>query len=480
MERDADNNPIIPSSSREAANVSHPQNDPEDDLPDPDPPCPQSSSSHELIAVSSSAPPLSPAPTTSSSHESIAAIEQPPPLTPILPISSSHKSITASAPPPPHPPPPPTVASLDSSILSDSRKKSKNKGTHNHMPIKMSAREHIRAAYEISENIHMDIIDEMMSRGQQETDKFFSTWNERIFQRDLGIEPCSIEAVLHARGRPATQPTKNRKVIQMEAAVITDAQYLAKIRDSKQPKKPAAKPRNKTKMNVESKIKGTKKATARATKGAKRKLPVEDKSDSTSVSSVCVTDANTSSDLSLRDFEEDEEEEIEPVRKKQRVENEELGDKNVTIQEIVERELQKKVEDKGEVPKGTKKGNSKGNTEIIAIEDADIGKYVAVYFSDPKPKYYWAKILKVFSNDASDPNDKVEVEYLRQHTLSSNPADRAWIEKTVQKEIEIVDTKLVLYGPVCASSSTKGSSLKFPDVLADKALRKMEDYKRHC
>ena len=104
---------------------------------------------------------------------------------------------------------------------------------------------------------------------------------------------------------------------------------------------------------------------------------------------------------------------------------------------------------------------------------------MAVYFSDPKARYYWAKILKVFSNDASGPNDKLEVEYLRQYTLSSNPADWTWIEKTAQKEIEIVGLELVLYGPVCPSSSTKGGLLKFPDVLADKALRNMKDHKRH-
>ena len=103
-------------------------------------------------------------------------------------------------------------------------------------------------------------------------------------------------------------------------------------------------------------------------------------SNSTYVSSICVTDANTSSNFSLRDFEEDEEKEREPISKKQRVENEELGDTNATIQEIGELELQMKVEYKGEVPKGTKRGNFEGNAENIAIEDADIGMYVAVFF----------------------------------------------------------------------------------------------------
>ena len=85
-ERDAENHPIIPSSSGEAANISHPQNDPEEDLPDPEPLSPRSSSSHESVPVSSLAPPL--APPTSSSRESIAAIEPPPPITPTLPTSS--------------------------------------------------------------------------------------------------------------------------------------------------------------------------------------------------------------------------------------------------------------------------------------------------------------------------------------------------------------------------------------------------------
>ena len=39
-----------------------------------------------------------------------------------------------------------------------------------------------------------------------------------------------------------------------------------------------------------------------------------------------------------------------------------------------------KVEYKREVPKGTKRENLEGNTENIAIEDADIGKFVAVFF----------------------------------------------------------------------------------------------------
>ena len=47
------------------------------------------------------------------------------------------------------------------------------------------------------------------------------------------------------------------------------------------------------------------------------------------------------------------------------------------------------------------------------IEDEDVGKYVAVYYTDPKAYYCWGQIRKVFSNDGESAVEKIEVDFLR-------------------------------------------------------------------
>ena len=52
------------------------------------------------------------------------------------------------------------------------------------------------------------------------------------------------------------------------------------------------------------------------------------------------------------------------------------------------------------------------NINFISIEDEDVGKYVAVYYTDPKPYYCWGQIRKVFSNDEESTVEKIEVDFL--------------------------------------------------------------------
>ena len=108
----------------------------------------------------------------------------------------------------------------------------------------------------------------------------------------------------------------------------------------------------------------------------------------------------------------------------------------------------------------------------VNIDDADISKYVAVAYTDPNYKYYWGKI-KVFSQDSDAKNDKVEIDFLRKRTIGANPADWDWVDKQGKlKEIEIIDTKHIIYGPLLPDF--KGRTMKFPDLKAMAALRELE------
>ncbi|XP_050705474.1 uncharacterized protein LOC126990869 [Eriocheir sinensis] len=105
------------------------------------------------------------------------------------------------------------------------------------------------------------------------------------------------------------------------------------------------------------------------------------------------------------------------------------------------------------------------------IEDADTYKYVAVYFSHPKPQYFWGKILKVFSSDEETEVTQVEVDFLQKKAISSDPSAWTWAEKTV-KEVLIIDTKFIVFGPLVPD--VKKNIFRFPDVQAMASLREFE------
>ena len=98
---------------------------------------------------------------------------------------------------------------------------------------------------------------------------------------------------------------------------------------------------------------------------------------------------------------------------------------------------------------------------LCSIDALDIGKYVAVFYTDPKPHYYWGKLTKVFATDKDTDVTEVEVDFLQKKTLSSDPSAWTWKDKKV-KEVLIVNTKFIVYGPVVPDS--KKDVLIFPDV----------------
>ena len=93
----------------------------------------------------------------------------------------------------------------------------------------------------------------------------------------------------------------------MESAVLTEEAYVKKCRET-------AKPKPKTPTGKSQRKKAEKR---KAIADSKRKLPVIENLDSTSVSSFQQTDVNTSSDLSSKDFESKLEESLEETKKEQ-------------------------------------------------------------------------------------------------------------------------------------------------------------------
>ena len=105
-------------------------------------------------------------------------------------------------------------------------------------------------------------------------------------------------------------------------------------------------------------------------------------------------------------------------------------------------------------------------------EDADTYKYVAVYFSHPKPHYFWGKILKVFSSDEETDVTQVEVDFLQKKTISSDPSAWTWAEKTL-KEVLIIDAKFIVFGLLLPD--VRKNIFRFPDVEAMASLREFEE-----
>ena len=132
----------------------------------------------------------------------------------------------------------------------------------------------------------------------------------------------------------------------------------------------------------------------------KRKLEMEAyDSSSTSVSSVSLDQRNTSSDISLEDFRFDDD----------------MGlTEEADTLATVPTDIPTAAADIETPPPVDK--TSKG-----LVNDNDIGKYVAIYYSDPRPCYYWGKITKVFSDDDETDINAVEVDFLKKKTITSDP-----------------------------------------------------------
>ena len=256
----------------------------------------------------------------------------------------------------------------------------------------------------------------------------------------------------------------------MSSSLITDEkcrQKIAEMNESKtKPRKKGA-PAQTEKSKKEAAKK--KEAPKKKTLGKKRKLEEEDEdSDSTVVSSVAMTEANTSSDLSLEDLLGDALEEATEVRMEEVTQGrEETEDRRKETDSRSDKDRDGRHDE----------ATADGTEEVTSaksgiIEDADIHKYVAVYFSHPKPHYFWGKIVKVFSSDEETEVTQVEVDFLQKKTISSDPSAWTWAEKTV-KEVLIIDTKFIVFGPLLPD--IRKNMFHFPDVEAMASLREFDE-----
>ena len=101
------------------------------------------------------------------------------------------------------------------------------------------------------------------------------------------------------------------------------------------------------------------------------------------------------------------------------------------------------------------------------IDEDAINKYVAIVYTEPRLKYYWGKILKTFEDDEDEQANKIEVEFLKQKSLSSDPKLWTW-HSPMKKEVEILDVKFVLFGP--CTPDIRAGKFYFPDCEASACL----------
>ena len=70
----------------------------------------------------------------------------------------------------------------------------------------------------------------------------------------------------------------------------------------------------------------------------------------------------------------------------------------------------------------------------------------------------------MFSHDEESDIAQIEVEFLQKKTVTSDPTRWTWGEPRNRKDVEIVNTKFVLLGPVLPNIGK--NYLCFPDVVA--------------
>jgi hypothetical protein len=241
-------------------------------------------------------------------------------------------------------------------------------------------------------------------------------------------EKHAIEEVLHGRGRSST-PTGPRKVLSMHGQIITNAECLKEIKEREEKSKAQQKKR------LRKKEQPTKKTTKPPTK--KNKIIDSDNESTTSVSSIDTEGRNTSSDINISDI-------LRPPTPTDDSDNRQP-----------ERSTTRKTPD--------------SNPDEIKLTEDAINKYVAVVYTDPK-RYYWGKVLKTFGQDDDADIDNLEVSFLKQKHLGSDPNQWTWHDKKVE-EVRFVSPKFILYGPVLPEI-TNGLFI-FPDAAASLRLKSL-------
>ncbi|XP_018020256.1 uncharacterized protein LOC108676651 [Hyalella azteca] len=251
--------------------------------------------------------------------------------------------------------------------------------------------------------------------------------SEMNTERIMPTPSHSLEAVLQARGQPAGPAQKKRKVVQMDAIVISDEKCRQQM---------AAMAAAKNKVKKQCIVEKQKQPVA-----AKRltQKDISDDSDTSCDSSIEMNMINNSDNLM-------------PANLIQTKGTNEETMENITNDEMTD------------------------NQSGIRIDDDAVGKYVAVLYTDPKTTYFWGKITKVFSNDENSNVTDIEVDFLQKKTITSDPSSWTWDNKR-QKEIQIISIEYVLFGPVCPNFKNK--FFQFPDVEATAILQKIKEKRLH-
>ena len=218
----------------------------------------------------------------------------------------------------------------------------------------------------------------------------------------------TLEEILHRRGRLGTTQAARRK-INMHSQIITQEECQEKT----------------TQLGTQ------KKGKCYKVQGKKRKEP-EPLSDSTTEDEMEVMESDSADDVSFT-FNEDESE----------LEREE--------------EIQAKKATPADTP--------------IITDDA-VGKYYAVYYTEPRVIYYWGKIVKTFADDDDSPVNKVEIDCLQKKNISSDPKEWTWTERNTKKDIDVVDKEYIFYGPVVPMIMK--NIFRFPDEMAFACLKAIE------
>jgi hypothetical protein len=140
--------------------------------------------------------------------------------------------------------------------------------------------------------------------------------------------------------------------------------------------------------------------------------------------------------------------------------------------EISESELQ--AYDK-RAKKSTTKSSNENDIVLPTMTENSRGQYYAVLYTEPRPAYYWGKVLHVFSDDVDDSAiQSAEFDFLKKQTISSDPAVWKWTAPTV-KDILVVPVDCIFYGPeVPVSAKGLKECLIFPDATVSRIWEKIK------
>ena len=244
---------------------------------------------------------------------------------------------------------------------------------------------------------------------------------------DEDEESMSIASVIkeQMKNKGQNEPSTSRKKIDNFGKLISQGEFYEKIKQRKEQddKREAEKECRKRKREEASKIKKT-----------KQQKKVVDSSSSDEESSYVDSDSTEyDSDVEALESEIDEE----------REDDKSDGNEDDAPLSSIQREDDETDGDEDDAPLSNIR---KQKINMPNLDKDSIGKFYAVYYTEPKPRYYWGKIVHVFSHEEDGEINKVTVDFLRQKTISSNHQDWSWDEPRA-KDVDTVETKFVFHSP---------------------------------